>query len=84
MDVISENDPEGKRKMEYLVARDLPIAAGRILMMLLFMFLIRHMPVYGIKAVIFVISLAPFGIWLAIKSKKVSPSGQPPITASEA
>ncbi|MBN2753970.1 MAG: MFS transporter [Candidatus Goldbacteria bacterium] len=84
MDVISESDPEGKRKMEYLVARDLPIAAGRISMMLFFMFLLQHLPVYGIKATIFIISLAPFGIWLALKNTKVKPSKLPPITVSEA
>ncbi|PKL92357.1 MAG: hypothetical protein CVV21_03340 [Candidatus Goldiibacteriota bacterium HGW-Goldbacteria-1] len=84
MDVISESDPEGKRKMEYLVARDLPIAAGRISMMLFFMFLLQHLPVHGIKATIFMISLAPFGIWLALRNTKVKPSKQPPITVSEA
>jgi YQGE family putative transporter len=84
MDVIAEKDPKGTRKMEYIVTRDLPIAAGRIIMMIIFMVLIQYLPETGLKIIIFLISLCPFGVWLAIKSKPARTSGQPPITVSEA
>jgi hypothetical protein len=70
--------------MEYIVTRDLPIAAGRIIMMIIFMVLIQYLPETGLKIIIFLISLCPFGVWLAIKSKPARTSGQPPITVSEA
>jgi|GEM_PF-1201456 len=68
LDVIAEDRDSDMRKMEYIAARDFPIAAGRITMLVVFMWLINSIPAEAVKIIIFTVSLVPFGIWLALKS----------------
>ena len=69
MDLISLDANAHERKMEYLVARDFPIAAGRVLTLLLFMFLIKHLDTAAIKVIIVTISLLPFAVYFALYSR---------------
>lgn len=66
LDVISLDANANERKMEYIVARDVPIAAGRIVMLIVFVLFLQYMPVTGIKTIIMLISLFPFGVYWAM------------------
>ncbi len=63
LDVISLDANANERKMEYIVARDVPIAAGRIVMLVVFVLFLQYMPVSGIKAIILLISIFPMGVY---------------------
>ncbi|MCE5300608.1 MAG: MFS transporter [Spirochaetia bacterium] len=69
LDVISLDANANVRKMEYIVARDMPIALARVVMMVVFILFIQYMPAWGIKAVFMLISVFPFGVWWAIYKK---------------
>ncbi len=68
LDVIAEDANSEKRKMEYIAARDFPIAAGRIAILAIFMWLINKIPGEAVKTIILIVSLVPFGIWLSLIS----------------
>jgi YQGE family putative transporter len=70
LDVISLDANANERKMEYIVARDVPVAIGRITMLCVFITFLRYMPVAGIKAIILLISLFPFGVYFFMRNKK--------------
>ncbi|HDT15306.1 MAG TPA: MFS transporter [Firmicutes bacterium] len=67
LDVMGEDKDIESRKMEYLAAREIPIAIGRIITLLIFMAFIQYLPVSGLKAIILLISLLPFGAWAAMR-----------------
>lgn len=66
MDLISLDANAHERKMEYLVARDFPIAAGRILTLLLFIILIKHLDTAAIKIIVMLLSLLPFAVYFSL------------------
>ncbi len=66
LDVISLDAKASERKMEYIVARDVPIAIGRITMLIVFVLFLQYMPLSGIKAIIMLISIFPFGVYWAM------------------
>ena len=66
LDVISLDTNANERKMEYIVARDVPTAVGRIVMLVVFVLFLQYMPVNGIKAIILLISMFPFGVYWAM------------------
>jgi YQGE family putative transporter len=70
LDVIGLDAHANERKMEYLVAREVPIAAGRILMLVIFVIFLQYMPVNGIKAIILLISAFPFGVYYFLYENK--------------
>jgi YQGE family putative transporter len=70
LDVISLDANANERKMEYIVARDVPIAVGRIVMLVVFVLFLQYMPVNGIKAIILLISTFPFGVYYFLYKKK--------------
>ncbi len=69
MDLISNDANAQERKMEYIVARDVPVAAGRITILLLFILLIRYMPISGIKAIILLVCTFPLAMYFSIYRK---------------
>jgi YQGE family putative transporter len=66
LDVISLDVNAHERKMEYIVARDIPTAVARITMLVVFVLFLQYMPVNGIKAIILLISMFPFGVYWAM------------------
>jgi MFS transporter, YQGE family, putative transporter len=66
MDLISLDASVNERKMEYIAARDVPIAAGRILTLLLFLFLLKNMDLAAIKVIIPLISSFLFAVYWAM------------------
>jgi YQGE family putative transporter len=70
LDVISLDANANERKMEYIVARDIPIAAGRIIMLVVFVLFLQYMPVNGIKGIILLISMFPLGVYWAMYKRK--------------
>ncbi|MFP4466003.1 MAG: MFS transporter [Candidatus Goldiibacteriota bacterium] len=69
LDVMGEDKNINSRKMEYIAAREIPITAGRIITLLIFAAFIQYMPLHGIKSIIFLVSLFPFGAWAAMRFK---------------
>jgi YQGE family putative transporter len=69
MDLISLDANANERKMEYIVARDVPIAVGRIVTLSLFLVLLRNMDLGAIKVIILIISTFPFAIYWAMYGK---------------
>lgn len=72
MDLISLDANAHERKMEYLVARDFPIAAGRVFTLVLFLFLIKHLDSAAIKTIIIVISAFPFAVYFSMYSRSLA------------
>ena len=72
MDLISIDAAAGERKMEYIAARDVPIALGRIFSLVLFMFLLRRIDLTAIKVIVPLISAFPFAIYWAMCNKKTA------------
>ena len=70
LDIISLDANANERKMEYIVARDVPIAVGRIVMIVVFVMFLQYMPVNAIKAIIMVISAFPFGVYYFLYRNK--------------
>jgi hypothetical protein len=70
LDVISLDANAGERKMEYIVARDIPVAIGRITMLVVFVTFLRYMPEAGIKTIIVIISTFPFGVYFFMRNKQ--------------
>lgn len=66
MDLISLDANVNERKMEYIAARDVPIALGRIFTLLLFLFLLKNMDLAAIKVIIPVISSFLFAVYWAM------------------
>jgi len=63
LDVMNLDAHANERKMEYIVAKDVPIAAGRIITLGLFITLLQYMDIAGIKVIILLISTFPFMIY---------------------
>ncbi len=70
MDLISLDANVNERKMEYIVARDIPIALGRLVTLALFLILLRNMDLNAIKAIILIISTFPFAVYWAMYGGK--------------
>ncbi len=70
LDIMSLDSNAEERKMEYIVARDIPIAAGRIVTLTMFVFLLRGLGTDGIKTIILFISTLPFVIYWAMYKKQ--------------
>ncbi|MEI7640327.1 MAG: MFS transporter [bacterium] len=68
-DTIALDMNAHEKKMEYIVARDVPIAIGRIFILGLFVLFIQYFPVGGIKAIMLLITAAPFAIYFSIYKK---------------
>jgi YQGE family putative transporter len=75
LDVISLDANAGERKMEYIVARDIPVAIGRITMLVVFVTFLRYMPADGIKTIIVIISTFPFGVYFFMRNKQRAAKG---------
>lgn len=63
LDIIGLDINANERKMEYIVARDIPIAFGRILILILFVIFLQYINEAAVKAIIFVISIFPYLIY---------------------
>jgi YQGE family putative transporter len=70
LDIISLDANANERKMEYIVARDVPTAVGRITMLVVFILILQYMPAWGTKTVILLISTFPAGIYWAMYKRK--------------
>ncbi|MCX8092908.1 MAG: MFS transporter [Candidatus Goldbacteria bacterium] len=66
MDLISLDANINERKMEYIVARDVPIAIGRITSLVIFMIFLKYFDVTAIKMILLLISTFPFAIYWAM------------------
>jgi MFS transporter, YQGE family, putative transporter len=66
MDLISLDANAGERKMEYIAARDVPIALGRIFTLAVFLVLLRSMDINGIKVIVILVSTFPFAVYWAM------------------
>lgn len=66
LDIISLDANASERKMEYIVARDIPIALGRILILVVFAIFLQYINESAVKAIIFLISFMPFLMYRAI------------------
>jgi YQGE family putative transporter len=66
MDLITLDASVNERKMEYIAARDVPIAAGRILTLVLFLILLKNMDLNAIKVIMPLISSFLFVVYWAM------------------
>ncbi|MCX7698443.1 MAG: MFS transporter [Candidatus Goldbacteria bacterium] len=66
MDLISLDANINERKMEYIVARDVPIAIGRITSLVIFLIFLKYFNVIAIKMILLLISTFPFAIYWAM------------------
>lgn len=66
MDQISLDANFHERKMEYIAARDVPIALGRIFTLVLFLLLLKNMDLTAIKVIIPLISSFMFAVYWAM------------------
>jgi YQGE family putative transporter len=70
MDLISLDANINERKMEYIVARDIPIALGRITSLVIFMSFLKYFDIVAIKLILLLISAFPFAIYWAMYKYK--------------
>lgn len=70
MDLISLDANINERKMEYIVARDVPIAIGRITTLVIFMIFLKYFDLIAIKMILLLISTFPFAIYWAMYKYK--------------
>lgn len=70
MDLISLDANINERKMEYIVARDIPIALGRVTSLVVFLIFIKYFDILAIKLILLLISTFPFAIYWAIYKYK--------------
>jgi YQGE family putative transporter len=63
LDIIGLDINANERKMEYIVARDIPIAFGRVLILILFVIFLQYINEAAVKTIIFVISIFPYLIY---------------------
>lgn len=70
MDLISLDANVNERKMEYIVARDVPIALGRITSLIIFMIFLKYFDITAIKMILLLISTFPFAIYWAMYKYK--------------
>jgi|DewCreStandDraft_4_1066084.scaffolds.fasta_scaffold43109_1 YQGE family putative transporter len=66
MDLISLDANINERKMEYIVARDVPIAIGRITALIIFIIFLKYFNINAIKMILVLISTFPFAIYWAM------------------
>ncbi len=72
LDIISLDANASERKMEYIVARDIPIALGRIIILVVFAIFLQYINESAVKAIIFIISFMPYLMYKAMyKHQKV-------------
>ena len=69
MDLISLDANAQERKMEYIVTRDIPVALGRVTILLLFIIFIRFMPLNGIRAILLLVSTFPLIMYFTLYKK---------------
>lgn len=62
-DLISRDANSHERKMEYIVAREVPMALGRVLTCVAFIIFIAKLDLTAVKAVIFITSLIPISMY---------------------
>ncbi len=71
-DIISLDANANERKMEYIVARDIPIAFGRILILIVFAIFLQYINESAVKAIILLISFMPFLMYWALYQFRIS------------
>ncbi|HPD18979.1 MAG TPA: hypothetical protein PLF61_04880, partial [Candidatus Goldiibacteriota bacterium] len=70
MDLISLDANVHERKMEYIVARDVPIAIGRVTSLVIFMIFLKYFNLTAVKMILLLISTFPFVIYWAMYKYK--------------
>jgi YQGE family putative transporter len=70
MDLISIDANVHERKMEYIVARDVPIAIGRVTSLVIFMIFLKYFNLTAVKMILLLISTFPFAIYWAMYKYK--------------
>lgn len=70
LDILTLEAGGHERRMEYIVARDVPIAVGRILLLVIFIIFLRHLDKSAVKAILLLISTFPVAMyWFLFKHK---------------